>query len=317
MNDREAITNDFDSDVDSETLTDNSDYVENGNEPTDNEGDNSSQQNDQEPDKNNDDATADHKNQSKFATLEEATKAHAELQKKLGLQSNELGDLRKQAEEAKQLRERIANLELQEAKNKGFETVKDYQTSKEEANFTANEYAKYIEEVEYPDEMIKMLKEYRDNPSSELLDAIESRFSVETIKNVAGQNAIFKGQLAARENQALEEQVTESARAYLNENVLKYKEEFNNPAFAALYGEAFRAYGCDLQTDKFVELMKNYADSVIKANGMKNKISKENSDETDEIAGLNNSSASNKYHSGKSLVNMSASELDKRLDEII
>lgn len=68
----------------------------------------------------------------------------------------------------------------------------------------------------------------------------------------------------------------------------KYAKEFENEAFVALYGEALRAYGCDLKTDKFVELMRAYADSVIKQANINNGIGKENADATDEIAGLVN-----------------------------
>ena len=66
----------------------------------------------------------------------------------------------------------------------------------------------------------------------------------------------------------------------------KYLKEFENQAFTALYGEALRAYGCDLNTDKFVELMRNYANTIQKAANINNGITKENEDATNEIAGL-------------------------------
>ena len=293
-----------------EELSDNSEIEENT-EPSD---DDNSEESDKEPENNKE---AEAENTSRFATIEEAPKAHAELQKKLGLQSNELGELRKEAAEAAKLREQIAARELQEAKEKGFNTVSEYNNSKELANCVADEYAKHINECEYPDEMQKMLNAYREDPSEEFLDAIEAQFSLKTIKEVAGQTEIFKGELQTKQNEALMNEIKGSAAAYLNENVAKYQDEFKNPAFAALYGEAFRAYGCDLNTDKFVELMRSYADEVVKAKAIKNAIDSENDSDTDEIAGLSSGNNGTNSKGGKSLLTMSSAELDKRLDELI
>ena len=293
-----------------EELSDNSEIEEN----TEPSNDDNSEENDQEPE-NNEEAEAE--NTSRFASIEEATKAHAELQKKLGLQSNELGELRKEAAEAAKLREQLAAIELQEAKEKGFESVSEYNNSKELANCIADEYAKHIKECEYPDEMKKMLDSYRTDPDEEMLEAIEAQFSLKTVKEVAGQTEIFKGELQNKQNEALMNEIRGSAAAYLNENVAKYKEDFKNPAFAALYGEAFRAYGVDLDTDKFVELMRSFASEAIKANAIKKAIVSENDSDTDEIAGLSSGNNGTNSKGGKSLLTMSSEELDKRLDELI
>lgn len=256
----------------------------------------------------------------KFATLEEAQKGYSELEKKLGLQSNELGELRKQAEKVKTLEEKLAGMQLQEANNKGFNSVLEYQNSLEIANNTADEFKKYLDEVDYPDAVLRLIEEYRHNPSDELLKTIEAEFTVDTIKKVAGANAIFNGQLQQKADEALYAQIETSAKEYLDANVTKYAEEFKNPAFATLYGEAFRAYGCDLDTDKFVGLMRDFAQSVIKSNGFRTGINQENRKATDEIAGLNfgaeNSNSSNKS-SGKSLCSLSDAELDERLTQLI
>jgi hypothetical protein len=291
--------------MESDEQADNSEIEEND-EPS---NDDNSQDDDKEPEsKEETDAE-----KSRFASIEEATKAHAELQKKLGLQSNELGELRKRVAEAEQ---REASKKLQEAQSKGFETISEYENSKEVATFTADKYAEHINECEFPDEMNKLLEEYRKDPSDELLEAIESQFSLGTIKKVAGKTEHFKGELQARDNEALMKEIKDSAANYLNENVSKHQELFKNPAFAALYGEAFRAYGCDLDTDKFVELMVNFAETVKKAEAIKKGINDENDDETSEIAGVS-SVGSSGTKGGKSLLAMSSAELDKRLDDLI
>jgi len=296
--------------------TDNSEVVDN-HEPL---GDNS-EENNQEPVNNDGNSTDDGnpKNQQQdgqFNDLAKANEAYAKLRELNGKQSNELGELRKKVEEAAKLEEQIANMQLQEAQKKGFQDVKSYQNHKEVANFVANEYAQHIQECEFPDEMVNLLDEYRKNPTDDLLETIESQFSVETLKDVAGKNALFKGQLQQREQEALESEVKTSAQQYLDENVNKYADRFQNPAFAALYGEAFRAYGCDLNSDKFVELMDNFANSIIKANGIVNGINKENHNDTDEIAGLSLGNTG-KAGNGKSLLQMSEQDLNKRLDELI
>lgn len=292
--------------MESDEQTDNSEIDEN----TEPSNDDNSQENDQEPEsKEESDAE-----KSRFANIEEATKAHAELQKKLGLQSNELGELRKKVAEAE---ERETSKKLQEAQSKGFESVSEYENSKEVAIFTADRYAEHLNECEFPDEMNNLLEEYRKDPSDELLEAIESQFSLGTIKKVAGKAEHFKGELQARDNEALMKEIKDSAANYLNENVSKHQELFKNPAFATLYGEAFRAYGCDLDTDKFVELMVNFAETVKKAEAIKKGIDDENYDETSEIAGVSSVGSSANTKCGKSLLTMSSAELDKRLDELI
>jgi hypothetical protein len=299
--------------------TDNSEVVDNheplGETEEESQDENSGKTVDDQEPANDSSETA--KQQGKFNSLDDANKSYSELEKKLGQQSNELGELRKAAEEAQKLREQIANMQLAEAQTKGFDNVQSYQNHKEVAKFIANEYEQHIKECEFPDEMRNLLNEYKANPTDELLETIESQFSVETIKNVAGKNAVFQGQLQEKENEALHEQVKQSAKQYLDENVNKYADEFKNPAFAALYGEAFRAYGCDLDTDKFVELMKQYATAVLKADGIERSITNENSSATDEIAGLTSGGNATKATNGKSLLQLSEKDLDKRLSELI
>lgn len=254
--------------------------------------------------------------QGKFKTLEDATKSYEELQKKLGEQSNELGELRKIKEEAQKLREQIENEKLAEANSKGFETVKDYENHKEMAKFEANAYRQHINECDFPDEMESLLQELEKNPTKELRDTIKSQFSLETIENIAGEKKLFEGQLEQKEQQALYEQLESSARGYLDETVPKYAKEFENPAFNQIFGEAFRAFGCDLQTDVLVNLLHQYVEFANKANNIQSEINKENSKATDAIAGVANTGGG-KGISGSNLLNMSDEAAANRLGELI
>jgi len=255
--------------------------------------------------------------QGKFKTLEDATKSYEELQKKLGEQSNELGELRKIKEEAQKLREQIENEKLAEANSNGFETIKAYENHKEMAKFEADEYRKYINECDYPDEMENLLNELEKHPTKELRDTIKSQFSLETIEKVAGEKKLFEGQLEAKEQQALYEELESSARGYLDETVPKYAKEFENPAFNQIFGEAFRAFGCDLKTDVLVDLLHQYVEYANKVNNIKSEINKENSNATDAIAGVANTGGGRGNQAGTNLLNLSDEAAAARIAELI
>lgn len=134
----------------------------------------------------------------KFDNLDAALKGYANLEKKLGEQSSELGELRKQAELVKQLQ----NEQLAIAKSYGFESVEDFKNAclQQEhdhklAAYEADQYAQFINECDNPDEMQKLLMHYRQNPTKETLEFIEADFPVEIVKQVAGRMAIARGQL--------------------------------------------------------------------------------------------------------------------------
>lgn len=290
--------------IDKEDLTDNSeDFYEQ--EPADDVDNSDNSESQKEPENNQQDG-------SKFKTIEDATKSYAELEKKLGEQSNELGELRKKAELADKLQKQFQEQELKKANERGFDTIEQYQNNQELINYEANLYLKHLQECEYPDEMKRLLAEYVKNPSDEIRNTIETEFSIDTLKQVAGEVAIFKGQLQQKVNEALEQEVYNSAKEYLDTYVNKYSDEFKNPAFAALYGEAFRALGCNLNTDKFITLLKEYGNSVLQAAGIKNSVIKENSLATDEIAGLSNITDSS-LGNEKNILEMSEDEIRREL----
>lgn len=270
--------------------SDNSNTTNEQNEPENTQATGNTSSNQENTEDLNNQETADDK--PTFDNLEAALKGYNNLRKKFGEQSNELGELRKKAEMAEQLQKE----QLQIAQRYGFETVEDFKNAQREqeydqklAAYEADQYAQFIDKCEFPEEMQKLLMSYRQNPTKETLELIEADFPVEIVKQVAGSMAVAKGQLQAQRDEAQLVQIKESAKAYLDENVNKYAKEFENQAFLALYSEAFKAYGCDLDTDEFVRLMREYATSIEKATTVNNGIDRENQDATNEIAGLVNS----------------------------
>lgn len=244
-----------------------------------------------------------------FKTLEEANKGYSELRTKYGQQSNEVGELRKAAEELKQIKEQIAAQEQQTAQQNGFNTYKDYQNYHKIAELEADAYMQHINECEFPQEMVNLLNEYKTNPSQELLETIEAEFSTRTLKDVAANLTIAKGQLQAQENAALQQQYYDSAKQYVDTYVQKYEQDFLNPDFYNLYAEAFGTFGTNLDTDKFVSLMHSYRDSVLKAHGIEKSIENENKSATDEISALSNKDSSKPDGQEKDILTMSETEL--------
>lgn len=255
----------------------------------------------------------------KFKSQEELVKAYQQLEKLNGQQSNELGDLRKKAELADKLQEQINSQKLAEANNKGFETVKEYENHKELNKFVADAYRKHLDECEFPDEMENLLKELEKSSSNskELIETIESQFSLDTIKAVAIGKDKFNGQLEEKELQAQKDEIINSAKNYLNETVNKHLKEFENPAFNELFGEAFLAYGETLQTDRLINLLHQYVDYVNKANGIESSIYKQNSEATDEISGASNTGGGKGGESGGNLLDLSEEQAANRLAQLI
>lgn len=325
LNGGEAIENG--NNVDVADLADTSGDIANTAEPLD--SDNSGEQT-QEPANKETQTTQDGKEQQqenqeqedaakkpKFDNLEAALQGYSNLEKKIGEQSNELGQLREKAKELDEIKKSLDAQALQEANSKGFDTVKEFENHKEVIKAEADAYAKRIQECEFPEEMVNLLAEYRKNPSIELRQTIESQFSTDTLKDVAGEMAILRGQLQQKENEALQEQLETSAKAYLDENVNKYAEEFKNPAFAKLYGEAFRAYGCDLNTELFVQIMHEFKDYVLKEAGIKTEIENQNNSETDEIEGLTNMGGSSPQTISGNILTMGEKEMAAAIKQLI
>lgn len=252
---------------------------------------------------------------SQFKSYEEAVKGYNELQKKLGQQSNELGELRKKAE----LADRLQKEKLEIVQNYGFNSLEDFKAHQEQqqyntalARFEADEYSKFIDKCDNPQEMQRLLMLYRENPSAETLEYIESDFPLDVIKHVNSQKTLYEGQLQQQQAEAQQKQVYNSAKEYLEINVNKHAEEFKNPAFAKLYEEAFKAYGCDLNTDYLVGIMQEFKNHVINEYKIKNGIKNDNISATDEISELS-ANSSNTARSEKDILSMSEAEMLKEL----
>ena len=152
--------------IDSQDLTDNSDAqtVEPSTE------DNSNTVETKEPEQNNDDNKTD--TNTGFTDLDTANKSYQELQKKLGEQGLELGDLRKKSDELTELKEKQSKF-LQKL---GFNSLEEYENKQRElqydedvSKFEANRYLDYIND---PDK----LKEFKSEVKKRITDLANKNY---------------------------------------------------------------------------------------------------------------------------------------------
>lgn len=252
----------------------------------------------------------------KFKTNEDVQTAFTEQEKQIGKMSNEIGELRKVKEQFEKLSQERNDI----AKAYGFDSVEAMQQAsmqlkadQDVVNFTADEYAKHADECEFPNEMRALLLQYKNNPSQDLLDTIEEEFSKNTLKEVAQNLAIKKGQLEQQKQQALFEQEAASVNQYLNDVTTKYADEryFGDEAFKSLFADLFKSFGTNLHADYAIEKLEAYVQSRISKELKAKALKSENAHATDAIEGLSGEQADEA--SGKSVLEMSEAELKKAL----
>lgn len=300
----------LDNDVLDEDL-DNSES-DSDNEPSIDEDTSESDEDENEP--NEDEEHQPKQDKPKFDTLEKALEGYKNLESKLGEQSGELGELR---EKAKRLEE-LEKQQLDYVQSKGFDSIEAYNNAQVQEQYTRNLasievelYKQHIQECDYPDEVARLLDQYAQNPTEDLKEVIDGEFSVSTHKTVAKQLSLYEGQINAQQEEAYYQQLKNQASTFLQKEIARYPEEFNDPSFVNLYGEAFKLAGTELNTDLFINLMSAFRDSVIRQTLAKHNIEVENDTAKNEMGGTTPNSSTNisVQSSGKGVLEMSASEL--------
>ncbi len=245
----------------------------------------------------------------KFKNQEELLKAYQEQEKQVGSISNEVGELRKIKSEY----DKIVQKQEEFAKSYGFNSAAEMeaysqqlQVDNDVASFTADEYLKNVNEVEFPDEMRGLLFKYKQTHSPELLEIIEKEFSNSTIKNVARNVAYYQEQLANQRQQVYEAQKLAQAKEYLENVTTKYSDYFKDEVFRNIYTDLFKIYGPTLKTDYVVDMLEKYAQSRISQYKKGEALVKDNADSTDAIEGLKGSPSTG---SNKSVLDMTEEEL--------
>lgn len=252
----------------------------------------------------------------KFKSQEDLIKAYSSLEQAQGKKAQELAELKEKAERLSQLEKQQQEI----AELYGFNNVDELRNhqnqkkvDKDLANFVADEYAKHLQECEYPDEMRDLLLQYKANPSSELLTTIKNEFPLNVIEDIAVNISKYKGQLEQVKHQALEKEELERAGNYLKENIAKYDDDryFKNQDFQGIYQELFKAFGTDLNTDYTVQMIEKYVQSRIQLHEKNKAKNIENDKATSSLSGFSDDSTGS--GTSKSVLDMSPEELSKAL----
>lgn len=122
----------------------------------------------------------------------------------------------------------------------------------------------------------------------------------------------------AKENLALLDKYRQGFETRIRQDQEKYSgpEYFQDPSFREMYGEVFKVFGEDLDTDRFINLLEGYVASRILANEKK----KAAKDETEQV--LNSMSYSKNSKSSytppkKRFDEMTQKEIDELLERLI
>jgi len=244
---------------------------------------------------------------------------------------NKNAELSKQIEtlsEKAKIAESLEQQQLEIAKAYGFNTVEDMQRHQQDvqvksemAKFEANQYAQFLNLCEDPEGARELLILYAQNPTPELKRAIEEEagFPIEVHKKVAKEMVNLESEYQQKNFQLTYEQEATKVKAYLENVTTQYPEEFKNKEFVALYGEAFKALGTNLETDKFIGLLNGLKQVWISQHEAQKNQSQENNSAIEAIAGLSPSKNQPPQSNGgqePDILSMSEEEMRKVINKI-
>ena len=114
----------------------------------------------------------------------------------------------------------------QDAIDSGYSSLQDMNQKKEIAKIEVSEYKQYVQYTDEPAEVLKLLEQYAENPSEELMEQIEIEFAPEINKKVA-----IKADRKEREFEALNEQSAQTQMYTNMESVISQSVEANSELF--------------------------------------------------------------------------------------
>lgn len=223
---------------------------------------------------------------------------------------------------AKETLDSINKEKEQKAIEAGYESAEDMQFVYDLAYTEANEYAKYLNLADNPEEVRKMLIEYANNPSEDLMEQIELEFAPSINKKVGIASDRFK-----QNYEAIRQQNEDAAKYASIENVVKQsvqanKELFDYEPFKTLFTNTLSKYGNNFTFDDAQALMNAFSQmrTLFEAEfEKKRKTESENNAAKENIAALNhsNSAPSVERYSNVDIDKMTAEELNKAISKLI
>lgn len=175
-----------------------------------------------------------------------------------------------------QLAEQLQNEREQFARSLGFRDYdtlllhqKEQNTTIEQAQFEAAQYANFLHTVSNPDEVRSLLIQYAQAPAPYLLKQIETEFDSNVIKNVAKSVAEFK---LTKEYETYQNE----AREFITDAVTRHKDMFQDSAFKELFRESIKFAGNRFSADELVRIVKAIGDNAVQRYIKERNLIKEN-----------------------------------------
>ena len=244
-------------------------------------------------------------------------KSYKELEPLLAEKSNwtkeraELLEYKKMVEQQREENER-------RAKEQGFASASDKEMAEALVSLEANEYAKYLQYTENPEEVRRMLVDYANNPSADTLDDIELEFPSEVIKRVTvakeRQRALWESELSKQQ----ETQALVGIENVISQAVDYDRDVFNHKPFEDLFVKTLQRYGNNFTFEDaqvLIGAVNDLRNSIREEVAKEYGIQKENGKATDELASITNKTSAPVPR--QSIKDLSGDALVKAINKLI
>jgi hypothetical protein len=208
------------------------------------------------------------------------------------------------------------------AQQAGYESAEDMKYVYDLAYTEANEYAKYLQYVDDPEEVRSMLINYANNPRPELMEQIELEFAPDINKRVAIASDRFTQNYQAQQEKVANDAKFASIESVVKQSVESNKEIFNYEPFKNLFINTLDKYGNNFSFEDaqaligtMVEMRDLFRAEFAKEQGLKI----ENDAAKDKIAAIDHSysAPSVERYSNEDINRMSPEELNKAIRKFI
>ena len=220
-------------------------------------------------------------------------KSYKELEPLLAEKSNWVKE-RAELLEYKKIIEQQREENERRAQEQGYASATEKEYSDALINLEANEYAKYLHLTDDPEEVRKMLIDYINNPSVDMLDDIELEFPSEVIKKVAVAKERQRAQWQSELSKQQETQALVGIENVISQAVDFDSAIFNHKPFEDLFVKTLQRYGNNFTFEDaqvLIGAVNDLRNSIREEFAKEYGITKENGKATDELASITRSNS--------------------------
>jgi len=262
------------------------------------------------------------KNEDGSANLDKILKSYMELESSSSKKETEWQKERAELLKAKEQLDATRQAEEQRAKQAGYDSYQDMQQMYEVAYTEANEYAKYLQYTDNPEEVRQKLIQYANNPTADLMEEIELEFAPEVNKRVAIASERKRQEYAAQKQQYEQTLKMSTIENVIGKSVEANPEMFNYEPFQKLFVATLQKFGDNFTFEDAQALMNTFSEmeGIYKAKYEKQTGAKlENDKATDKLSsiGTQSSAPAARQLSNDDIDNMSPEELAKEIRKLI